>query len=151
MKASNRGPFFMATFFSEYSALFFGSFLTSTLLPFSSEAMLVLAITQGADPWLGLIIATAGNTLGGTTNYGIGLLGNPLWLKRFRISEDKLQRFKDNIKQHGFWLGLLSWVPFVGDPLTAALGFFRVPFIPVLGLMTLGKFLRYLILILPFL
>ncbi|MEY4604392.1 MAG: hypothetical protein RIT43_1684 [Bacteroidota bacterium] len=141
----------MGSIFYEYSALFVGSFLASTLLPFSSEAMLILALTQGSEPWSCLFIATTGNTLGGLTNYGVGLLGNPLWLKRFRISEDKLLRFEDRIKRHGFWLALLSWVPFVGDPLTAALGFFRVPFLPVLGLLTLGKFLRYLVLILPFL
>jgi len=132
-----------------YFGLFFAAFLSATILPMSSEGILLLMLSQGFDPWICLLIATVGNSLGGLTNYGIGMLGDPKWFKRFGISEDKLIRFETRIQLYGFWLAFISWVPFIGDPLTVALGFFRVPFNKVLVLLILGKFLRYFVLILP--
>jgi membrane protein YqaA with SNARE-associated domain len=78
-------------------------------------------------------------------------LGNPLWFKRFGVKEEKLISFELRIQKYGYWLAFFSWLPFIGDPMTIALGFFRVPFWKVTFLIVLGKFLRYLVLILPFL
>jgi membrane protein YqaA with SNARE-associated domain len=132
-----------------YFGLFLAAFLSATILPMSSEGILLLMLTQNFDPWMCLLIATVGNSLGGLTNYGIGMLGDPKWFGRFGVKEDKLLRFEKKIQRYGYWLAFLSWVPFVGDPLTIALGFFRVPFKKVLTLMILGKFMRYFVLILP--
>ena len=41
---------------------------------------------------------------------------------------------------------LLSWVPLVGDPICAVAGWLRLPFLPCLAWMALGKFARYAIL-----
>lgn len=127
-----------------YFGLFAASFLSATILPMSSEGILLLMLSSNYDPLTCLIIATAGNSLGGITNYGIGILGNPNWLKRLGVNEEKLYSFEARIKRHGYFLAFLSWVPFIGDPLTIALGFFRVPFWRVLFFLVLGKFLRYL-------
>lgn len=97
------------------------------------------------------MIATAGNTLGGMTNYMVGMIGNPKWLQKLNIKEERIRSFELHIHKYGYWLALFSWVPFIGDPLTVALGFFRVSWKPVLALVASGKFLRYLVLILPFL
>jgi membrane protein YqaA with SNARE-associated domain len=40
---------------------------------------------------------------------------------------------------------LLSWLPFVGDPLCAVAGWLRLPFWPCVFYMAIGKFLRYLV------
>ena len=40
---------------------------------------------------------------------------------------------------------LLSWLPLVGDPLCALAGWLRLPLLPCLAYMAVGKFLRYLI------
>ena len=46
-------------------SLFFGAFLAATLLPFSSEVMLVAAIKAGSfDKWLLVLVATAGKVAG---------------------------------------------------------------------------------------
>jgi membrane protein YqaA with SNARE-associated domain len=132
-----------------YFGLFLAAFLSATILPMSSEGILLLMLTQNFDPWMCLLIATVGNSLGGLTNYGIGMLGDPNWFKRFGVNEGKLLRFEKKIQRYGYWLAFLSWIPFIGDPLTIALGFFRVPFKKVLTLMILGKFIRYFVLILP--
>ena len=59
-----------------FIGLFFASFLSATILPFSSEVVLVYFLNQNVNPWICLSIVTAGNSLGGLTNYGLGTLGN---------------------------------------------------------------------------
>jgi membrane protein YqaA with SNARE-associated domain len=134
-----------------YGSLFFGAFLASSLVPLNSEILLLIAISKNLDPWISLMVATLGNCLGGITNYLIGRLGNPNWLKRVGLNHEKIDSFELRIQKYGYWLAFFSWIPFVGDPLTAALGFFRVPWMPVVIFSAVGKFLRYLLLILPFL
>jgi membrane protein YqaA with SNARE-associated domain len=133
-----------------YSGLFLAGFLSATILPMNSEAVILLMLSQDFDPWTCILIATIGNSLGGLTNYFLGLLGNPKWLKRIRISEEKIQSFEGRVQKYGYWLAFFSWVPFIGDPMTVALGFFRVSFWRVAFLVILGKFLRYLVLAFPF-
>jgi len=133
-----------------YSGLFLAGFLSATILPMNSEAVILLMLSQDYDPWTCILIATIGNSLGGLTNYFLGLLGNPKWLKRIGISEEKIQSFEGRVQKYGYWLAFFSWVPFIGDPMTVALGFFRVSFWRVAFLVILGKFLRYFALAFPF-
>ncbi len=130
-----------------YFGLFLICFLSATLLPLASEGVLLLFLLGGFDPWLCLLVATIGNTLGGTTNYAIGLLGNPERLKKRLGKPERFIKMASATKRYGYWLGLVSWVPIIGDPLVVVLGYFRVPFFPLLLLMTLAKFLRYWIII----
>ncbi len=54
-------------------ALFFSAFLASTLLPGGSEVVLAALAYQGQDdPWTLLLVATAGNTLGGMSTWAVG-------------------------------------------------------------------------------
>ena len=133
-----------------YSGLFLASFLSATILPMNSEAVILVMLSQNFDPWTCIFVATIGNSLGGLTNYFLGLLGNPRWLKRIGITEEKILTFEERTKKYGYWLAFFSWVPFIGDPMTVALGFFRVSFWRVALLVILGKFLRYLVLAFPF-
>ena len=131
-----------------YFGLFAGAFLSATLLPFPSEALVLGALGLGMDPWIVLLVATFGNLLGGLTNYWIGFsLNNPVLLRRFRLNEDKINRWEMRSKRWGYWLGLLAWLPFVGDPMLVALGFLRVRFWPLVTTIFLGKFIRYAVLI----
>ena len=141
----------MELFSIGFIGLFSASFLSATILPMSSEGILLLILSQQYEPVSCLMIATIGNSLGGLTNYGLGMFGNALWFKRFGIKEEKLITFQKRIQKQGYLLAFFSWVPFIGDPMTVALCFFKVPFIPVLFFIVLGKFLRYLVFVLPFL
>ena len=141
----------MELFSIGFIGLFSASFLSATILPMSSEGILLLMLSQQYDPISCLMIATIGNSLGGLTNYGLGMFGNAIWLNRFGIKEKKLMTFQKRIQKRGYLVAFFSWVPFIGDPMTVALGFFKVPFIPVLFFIVLGKFLRYLVFVLPFL
>ena len=133
-----------------YSGLFLAGFLSATILPMNSEAVILLMLSQDFDPWICILVATIGNSLGGLTNYFLGILGNPKWLKRIGITEEKILTFEVRVQKYGYWLAFFSWVPFIGDPMTVALGFFRVSFWRVALLVILGKFLRYLVLAFPF-
>lgn len=137
----------MDLFEISYTGLFLASFLSATIIPLSSEGILILMLFQGFSPLNCLWLATLGNSLGSLTNLGIGRLGDPLWLKRFGMTEKRLLSFQDKVQRYGFWLGLISWVPIIGDPMTIALGFFRVSFWKVSVLIVFGKLTRYAILI----
>ncbi len=68
--------------------LFLTGFLSATLLPGSSEAGLVAALNLNQlSTWHVILVATLGNTLGGLTNYGLGL-----WLPN-RTHREKHLRF----------------------------------------------------------
>ena len=130
-----------------YFGLFLICFLAATILPLTSEGVLVLFLAGSFDPVICLCIATLGNSLGGLTNYGLGMVGKPDSIKKRFKNPQHYNRLIKYIDKYGYWLGALSWTPFLGDPLTIALGYFRVRFIPFLLLMVLGKFFRYYIII----
>ena len=57
-----------------YIGLFVGSFLASTVVPFSADVLLIGMLAAGGSPWVVIAVATIGNFLGGLTSYGIGRL-----------------------------------------------------------------------------
>lgn len=130
-----------------YLGLFLACFVSATILPFTSEGILLFFLISGYDPFICLLIATLGNTVGGITNYLLGMLGNIKSIEKRFKNPEKFHKTSAQISKYGYWLALLSWVPIIGDPLTILLGFFRVKFIPMLLLMTFGKFIRYALII----
>lgn len=140
--------FFMFEFEIGYWGLFISSFLAATVIPVASEALLILMLSMGYDPIISLISATIGNTLGGWLNYMIGRMGNPHWLKFFGANLERINKWKNKVNKYGSWMALFSWLPFIGDVLGVALGFFRVRILPTFLFIFIGKFLRYLFLIL---
>lgn len=128
--------------------MFLAGLLAGTIIPFSSEVVLVALLAMGADPFLLLIAATAGNWIGGMTTYFIGWIGKTEWLEKyFGVSHKKLIRFEKKLAVWGAYWALLSWVPFAGNLITAALGFFRTPKYRVAFWMFAGKAARYIALI----
>ena len=139
--------FFMMEFEIGYLGLLITSFLAATFLPITSEVFLVSMLLLGYDPWITLFYATIGNAGGGWFNFVIGRLGNPDWLKRLKVPKNKILRWKDKVQRYGHWLGLLSWLPFIGDIMAVALGFFRAPWFSSFSFILIGKFLRYLVIV----
>jgi membrane protein YqaA with SNARE-associated domain len=125
--------------------LFLATFLSATILPFSSEAILLFFLTKGVDPTVCLSIATLGNSLGGASNYFIGRLGNPLWLKRIGVKENTIAKNEKWVIKYGSPIAFFSWIPFLGDPLLVVLGYFRSNPTFTFLWMVIGKFLRYLL------
>ena len=127
-----------------YVGLFIGSFLASTVVPFSADVLLVGMLVAGGSPWLVILVATIGNFLGGLTSYGLGRVGKWEWIERLGAKPETIAKHKIKIDKYGAWVALLSWVPFVGDVLAVALGFFRVKFIPSALFMLIGKLGRFI-------
>ena len=131
--------------FEVYSSLFISSFLSSTLLPGHSELTLTAFILIKKYPIINLIIfASAGNILGSILNWYLGR-----YLIKFRdrkwfpVNEVKLNKYSSWFLKYGKWSLFLSWVPFVGDPLTLVAGIFRVPLMTFLIIVSISKILRY--------
>ena len=128
--------------------LFCGTFLAGSVIPFPSEALVIGFYELDYGFWTVLNVATIGNLFGGLTNYWIGYKSNSEALKkRFKLNEERIERWEKRLEKWGVWLGLLSWVPFVGDPMVGLLGFFKVKFLPLSIMMLIGKFGRYFLLL----
>jgi membrane protein YqaA with SNARE-associated domain len=130
-----------------YGALFLLSFLASTIIPIGSEWLLVAMVIKGFDPVLSVSTATAGNTLGACTTYGIGIYGST-WVirKLLRMDESSRKRAELLYAKLGVWSLLFSWLPVVGDPLCLAGGLLRIHFGAFLMLVFIGKLIRYALL-----
>lgn len=130
----------------EYVALFFSTFLSATLIPIGSAPVVALMIQQGYNVQTCLIVATLGNTLGGMTNYVIGLMGKLEWAEKYlKIKREKIYKFQYKVQKYGHLISLFTWLPVIGDPLSLALGYFRIPWFLVFVFMLIGKYLRYLV------
>lgn len=127
--------------------LFFSAFISSTLFPGGSEAALLYLSSEANHPVLLLIIiATLGNVLGAMTSWGIGRLISIRYSVE-GLSKASQQKAVERLKKYGSPILLLSWLPIIGDPLCVAAGWLRIHWLPSLLFISVGKFLRYLVLI----
>lgn len=109
--------------------------------------LLWLAAARPHDTLLLLAVASAGNTLGGMTSWGIGRFVT--WRFPLRTPPDeKKQRALEHIRRWGSPLLLLSWLPVVGDPLCLAAGLLKVTWWRALLFIAIGKAGRYAVLLL---
>lgn len=156
-------------------AIFVISALAATILPLGSEPVFLAYLTLKPEFfWMAVIVATAGNSLGGFITYWMGA-GAQLGYQRWRQSPPatepscisqaggarevsagsahglaKPSRAKSRaqvwVKRFGAPVLLLSWLPVIGDPLCAVAGWLRLPWLPCLIFMMIGKGARYLVL-----
>ena len=126
--------------------LFIGTFLAATVVPFSSDVLYFAILASTANPWGCLVVGTLGNWLGSVVTYWIGWIGKwELIEKWFRVKPETLEKQKRAIDRYGVWLALLAWVPFIGDVIAIALGFYRTRPLMTAILLLIGKFARFLV------
>ena len=124
------------------STLFVVSFVSATLLPLGSEPVLYGLLRLNPDMfWSAIVVATAGNTLGGMLDWWMGLGAHQV-VDKYRHSKSHVKAL-DWLERLGPKACLLSWLPVVGDPLCAVAGWLKLPFWPCVAYMVIGKFLRY--------
>ncbi|HIQ46358.1 MAG TPA: DedA family protein [Sulfurovum sp.] len=126
-----------------YITLFTVSFLAATLLPLSSEALLLYDISQKHAFVLLWSAATLGNTLGSMLNYWLGLKGEAYLEKKGYVSVEKMDKARRSFARYGGWSLLLSWVPIIGDPLTFIAGVLRYNFKCFVFIVAVAKGIRY--------
>lgn len=124
--------------------MFLSAFLAGSILPFSSEVVMVALLAVGVNPWVLFVAASAGNTLGGVSCYCVGRIASPEWLQRtFRIKDKHMLRARALVSRWGAWMGLLCWVPVIGDAILITLGIMRSHPLATNLTMLLGRTLRY--------
>jgi len=132
-----------------YAALFVSAFLAATILPFSSEALLLAMATSAKFDALSLLLqASVGNILGSVVNWTLGRFCLK-WRDRrwFPAKPAQLEAASGWFNRYGVWVLLLAWVPIIGDPLTVVAGLLRVRFWLFLMLVAVGKVARYAVLL----
>ncbi len=125
------------------STVFVVSLLSATLLPLGSE-WVVLGLVK-INPqifWPTMLVATAGNTIGGAITWWMGY-GAEAAYERVAHRKPHEARALQWLERFGPKACLLSFLPVVGDPLCAVAGWLKMPFWPCVVYMAIGKFARY--------
>lgn len=126
--------------------LFLASFLAATVVPFSSEAILTFLIANGTDVNSAVLVATAGNWLGGMSSFAIGYMGKWEWIEKYlRVERGSIEKWHNRLYKRGAVFAFLTWVPAVGDIFAVGLGVLRANILVTAISMLIGKFFRYVI------
>ena len=116
------------------ASLLLATFLAATLIPLSSEIVLFGVLKLHPEvAWLALLVATAGNTLGGMTSYLIG---------RFFGSKKPLRQI-EHMRRWGAPALFFAWLPFLGDALCIAAGWLKLDWRAAVAYQAAGRFARY--------
>ena len=131
-----------------YLAVFLSAFVAATLLPAQSEAVLSFYILSAPQTVFALIlVATVGNVLGSVVNWVLGIYATKFQNRKwFPATPSQIKRAEKFYRKYGRYSLLLSWVPFIGDPITVIAGVLREPVLSFLILVTIAKSARYIVL-----
>ena len=130
-----------------YMGMALSSFLAASILPFSSEAVMVGLLAAGLDMWALVAWGTVGNVLGSLFNYGIGRLGKMEWIEKYlHTKPEDLDRARRFMGGRGAWMGLFSCIPVIGDVITIVLGLMRANLTIFTISVTISKLARYVVL-----
>ncbi len=131
-----------------YWGMLMAAFLAGSFFPFSSETVMVGLQVAGLDPWGLVVYGTIGNVLGGMFNYGVGHLGRLDWIERYlHVKKETLEQAERFMAGRGAWMGFFAFLPLLGSAITIMLGLMRANVVISLTSISIGKFLRYLLLI----
>ncbi len=125
-----------------YVGLLTWSFLAATVLPVSSEVVLVVMVRSQHALVLPVLVATVGNYAGACTTYWLGRSARyaidhrrPLTIREVRA--------RHLLRRYGEAALFFSWVPFFGDVLVALAGTMDMPFGRFSLWVASGKGVRY--------
>ncbi len=131
-----------------YWGMLLSAFLAGSVLPFSSELVIVALLASGLNPIPLIIYATIGNVAGGMLNYVIGSLGKMEWIERYlHVKPDKLKKAEKFMAGRGAWMGFFAFLPGIGEAITITLGLMRANITITVVSITIGKALRYILLV----
>ena len=131
-----------------YWGMLLAAFLAGSFIPYSSEAIMLMLLAAGLDPWGLIVYGTIGNVLGSVLNYCIGRMGKTEWIEKYlHVSKDKMAKAEQFVAGRGAMMGFFAFIPILGSAITILLGLMRAnPVITLLSI-TIGKVLRYYILV----
>ena len=132
-----------------YWGMTIAAFLAGSVFPFSSEAVMVSLQIAGLEPWPLFLSASVGNVAGSMFNYYVGRLGRLEWIEKYlHIKREKVLRTQAWMENRGVWMGTLCFLPIIGSALSVAMGYMRANPYKSFVAISIGKTVRYGILIL---
>ena len=143
----------LAAFFVDwgYAGLFLSAFIAGSVLPFSSELVMMMLVQMGLSPVWCVVAASVGNTLGGMTCYWIGHLGKTEWIEKYlKVDAAKIEKATAFLSGRGAVMGFFAFLPYIGEAVAIALGLMRSNVWITYLSMFVGKLLRYVVLLLAF-
>ncbi|NLY34135.1 MAG: DedA family protein [Alcaligenaceae bacterium] len=150
-------------------AIFLIALVSATLLPLGSEPAVFAYLKLSPDMfWAAVLVATAGNTIGGVVSYYMGYWakkGVDHWKKTHQAADGQnatagvqerrrkqqklggthFRKLAVYLRKMGPWALLFSWLPIVGDPLCSVAGWMKLRLLPCIFYMAIGKFVRYVV------
>lgn len=117
-------------------------FISATIVPLASEAAVYGALELGIPPGEVLLYASIGNCAAVAFNYWLGRLGSEA-AHRKALESKWATRSLNYLERHGLWALMLSWLPFIGDPLTIVGGIIRMNFLHFALITFSLRILRY--------
>nr|WP_321374447.1 YqaA family protein [uncultured Bacteroides sp.] len=128
-----------------YPGLFVSAMLAGSIVPFSSEVVLVVLIKLGFDPLYSVVWASLGNTAGGMSCYFIGYLGKIEWAEKyFKVKHEKILKMQKFLQGKGAMMAFFAFLPTIGEVISMALGFMRSNVLLTTSSMFVGKLVRYI-------
>lgn len=132
-----------------YPGLFVSALLAGSIVPFSSELVMVALVKVGLSPAMCVLAATLGNTVGGMTCYYMGRLGKTDWIEKyFKVKKEKIDKTQRFLQGKGALMAFFAFLPFVGEAIAIALGFMRSNVYLTTASMFVGKLVRYIVMLL---
>jgi len=134
-----------------YVGLFISAFIAGSILPFSSELVMLLLVQMGLNPVICVLSAGIGNTLGGMTCFWIGRLGKLEWIEKYLgVKREKIDKARNFVSGRGAMMAFFAFLPFIGEAIAIALGYMRSNSWVTALSMFAGKVLRYAVLLIAF-
>jgi len=131
-----------------YYSLFISALLAASLIPLSPEILIAIMYSTH-NFWGILLVATAGSFIGSITTYIFGYWGIQKFLGKFEIiNPEKYEKGLKLFKKYGAWTLLFISVPIIGDAFAFIAGAVRYNFRNFSVLVIIGKFARFLLVLL---
>lgn len=130
--------------------MFVSAFISSTVAPGGSEAVLAYLVNAHQHPLFELVaVASVGNTIGAVTTWWLGLWAAKKFPAETMLAEERRKSLRI-VQRWGSWALLFSWLPLIGDGLCFAAGWLRLSLFTSLVAIFVGKVLRYIAVVYAF-
>ena len=131
-----------------YWGMLASAFLAGSFFPLPSEVVMSGLQAAGLDPIPLVIYGSIGNVLGSLFNYGVGRLGKMEWIEKYlHVKKEKIDQAERFMAGRGAWMGFFAFIPILGSAITIVLGLTRANIIISTISITIGKVLRYVLLV----
>ena len=131
-----------------YWGMLVSAFLAGSFFPFSSEVVMSGLQAAGLEPIQLVLYGSIGNVLGSMFNYGVGRMGKLEWIEKYlHVKKESLDKAQNFMAHRGAWMGFFAFLPLLGSAITIVLGLTRANIVISVISITIGKVLRYVLLV----